>query len=91
MPAREVISFADLGAQYGAIKDEVDSAIARVIAHGRFILGPEVAEMEQALAHFAGVGHCISVASGTEALLISLMALGIGAGDCPRLHLRSDG
>ena len=76
-----MIPFADLGAQYGAIKDEVDSAIARVIAHGRFILGPEVAEMEQALADFAGVGHCISVASGTEALLISLMALGIGAGD----------
>jgi len=76
-----MIPFSDLGAQYGAIKDEVDSAIARVIRHGRFILGPEVAEMEQALSDFVGVSHCISVASGTEALLISLMALGIGAGD----------
>jgi len=81
MPASEMIPFSDLGAQYGEIKDEVDSAIARVIAHGRFILGPEVAEMEDALADFAGVRHCISAASGTEALLISLMALGIGAGD----------
>ncbi|HEV2866478.1 MAG TPA: DegT/DnrJ/EryC1/StrS family aminotransferase [Allosphingosinicella sp.] len=76
-----MIPFADLGAQYAALKDEVDEAIARVLAHGRFIMGPEVEEMEQALAAYAGSPHCIAVASGTEALLIALMALGVGPGD----------
>jgi UDP-2-acetamido-2-deoxy-ribo-hexuluronate aminotransferase len=76
-----LIPFADLGAQYQALKGEVDARIARVLEHGRFIMGPEVAELEAALAAFAGSSHCIAVASGTEALLISLMALGIGPGD----------
>ncbi|HEX8639935.1 MAG TPA: DegT/DnrJ/EryC1/StrS family aminotransferase [Allosphingosinicella sp.] len=76
-----MIPFADLAAQYRALKDEVDSRIARVLDHGRFIMGPEVAEMEEALAAYSGSGHCIAVASGTEALLISLMALDIGPGD----------
>lgn len=76
-----MIPFADLRTQYGALKGDIDEAIARVLDHGQFIMGPEVAEMEQALAAYAGSTHCISVASGTEALLISLMALGIGAGD----------
>ncbi|MDQ4086647.1 MAG: DegT/DnrJ/EryC1/StrS family aminotransferase [Pseudomonadota bacterium] len=73
--------FADLAAQYRALKAEVDQAIAGVLEHGRFIMGPEVAQMEQALAAYSGAGHCIAVASGTDALLISLMALGIGPGD----------
>jgi UDP-2-acetamido-2-deoxy-ribo-hexuluronate aminotransferase len=76
-----MIPFADLATQYSELKDEIDGAIARVIAHGRFILGPEVEQMERALAGHIGAGHCVSVASGTEALLMSLMALGIGAGD----------
>jgi UDP-2-acetamido-2-deoxy-ribo-hexuluronate aminotransferase len=76
-----VIPFADLASQYAALKDEIDSGIARVLEHGRFILGPEVGEMEQALAAYVGVGHCVSVASGTEAMLIALMALGVGPGD----------
>ena len=76
-----MIPFADLGAQYRAVKGEVDARIARVLEHGRFIMGPEVAEMEEALAAYAGSAHCIAVASGTEALLIGLMALGIGPGD----------
>ena len=76
-----LIPFADLGAQYAALKDEIDSRIARVLEHGRFILGPEVGEMEEALAGYVGARHCIAVASGTEALLMSLMALGVGPGD----------
>ncbi len=76
-----MIPFADLAAQYRALKAEVDQAIAGVLEHGRFIMGPEVAQMEQALAAYSGAGHCIAVASGTDALLISLMALGIGPGD----------
>jgi UDP-2-acetamido-2-deoxy-ribo-hexuluronate aminotransferase len=75
------IPFVDLKAQYRALEGEIGSAIDRVLEHGQFILGPEVAEMEQALADYAGTAHCIAVASGTEALLISLMALGIGPGD----------
>lgn len=78
---RAMIPFVDLRSQYHLLKAEIDTAIARVLEHGQFIMGPEVAEMEQALANYTGVGHCISVASGTEAMLIALMALGIGPGD----------
>lgn len=76
-----MIPFVDLQAQYRAMQADIDAAIAGVIGHGRFIMGPEVAEMEHELAAFAGTRHCIAVASGTEALLIGLMALGIGPGD----------
>ena len=76
-----MIPFIDLAAQQTALKPDIDSAIAQVLAHGRYIMGPEVAEMEQALAAHVGSVHCIAVASGTEALLIALMALGIGPGD----------
>ena len=76
-----MMPFIDLKAQYEALRDEVGDAIQRVLDHGQYILGPEVAEMEQALCTYTGATHCISVASGTEALLISLMALGIGPGD----------
>lgn len=75
------MQFIDLKTQQQAIKPELDRRIAAVLAHGQYIMGPEVAELEQTLASFVGVKHCITVASGTEALLISLMALGIGAGD----------
>jgi UDP-2-acetamido-2-deoxy-ribo-hexuluronate aminotransferase len=75
------IPFIDLKSQYRALQEEIDGGIRRVLDHGQFIMGPEVAEMEQALAALSGSSHCISVASGTEALLISLMALGIGPGD----------
>jgi UDP-2-acetamido-2-deoxy-ribo-hexuluronate aminotransferase len=77
----EMMQFIDLKSQYQALKPEIDEAIQRVLDHGQFILGPEVAEMEQALAAYTGASHCIAVASGTEALLMSLMALGIGPGD----------
>src|SRR5690242_69917 len=75
------IEFIDLKAQYRALKETVDSRIASVLEHGRFIMGPEIGELEDRLASYVGVDHCISVSSGTEALLIALMALNIGPGD----------
>lgn len=75
------IEFIDLKAQYRALKQDIDARIQKVLDHGQYILGPEVAEMEQKLAAYTGAKHCISCASGTEALLMSLMALGIGPGD----------
>lgn len=75
------IEFIDLKSQYKALKSSIDARIQKVLDHGQYILGPEVAEMEQKLAAYTGAKHCISCASGTEALLMSLMALGIGPGD----------
>ncbi|HEX7892059.1 MAG TPA: DegT/DnrJ/EryC1/StrS family aminotransferase [Ramlibacter sp.] len=75
------MEFIDLKAQYRALKTSIDARIQKVLDHGQYILGPEVAEMEQKLAAFAGAKHCISCASGTEALLMSLLALGIKPGD----------
>jgi UDP-2-acetamido-2-deoxy-ribo-hexuluronate aminotransferase len=75
------LDFIDLKSQYRRIKPSVDARIARVLEHGAYVMGPEVAELEQALARWCGTRHCVSVASGTDALLISLMALGIGPGD----------
>ncbi|KPD31149.1 MULTISPECIES: DegT/DnrJ/EryC1/StrS family aminotransferase [Pseudomonas aeruginosa group] len=76
-----MIDFIDLRAQQVRIKDKLELAIARVLEHGQYILGPEVAELEQKLAYYVGVRHCISVANGTDALQIALMALGVGPGD----------
>ena len=76
-----MMQFIDLKTQYQALRDDVGEAIQRVLDHGQYIMGPEVAEMEQALAAYTGAKHCVAVASGTEALLMSLMALGVGAGD----------
>ncbi len=77
----ESIPFIDLKAQYELIKDNVDAGIRRVLDHGQYILGPEVAECEKRLARFAGSKHCLTVSSGTDALVAPLMALGIGPGD----------
>lgn len=63
------------------IREAVDTRIAAVLNHGRYILGPEVEELESTLAAYVGVDHCVAVASGTDALLIALMALGVRAGD----------
>ncbi len=71
----------DLRAQYARIKDDVDRRIRAVLEHGQYILGPEVRELEERLAAHAGVKHCLAVASGTDALLMPLMALGVGPGD----------
>lgn len=72
--------FIDLQPQQAAIKRELDRRVAAVLAHGQYIMGPEVAELEEKLAAYVGVKHCITVASGTEAILIALMALGVGPG-----------
>ena len=63
------------------LRENIDQKIKSVLDHGRYILGPEVDEIEKTLAKFVGVKHCIGVSSGTDALLISLMALGIKPGD----------
>ena len=76
-----VIPFIDLKTQYQALKAEINERIQRVLDHGQYIMGPEVKELEEKLAAYTGAKHCITVASGTEALLISLMALGVKAGD----------
>ena len=75
------MQFIDLAAQQARIKSQIDAGIQRVLAHGQYILGPEVAELEEKLAAFCGAKYCISVANGTDALQIALMALGVGAGD----------
>ncbi|HEY4544909.1 MAG TPA: DegT/DnrJ/EryC1/StrS family aminotransferase [Pedomonas sp.] len=75
------MQFIDLKTQQVAIRAEIDRRIASVLDHGQYILGPETTELEETLARYVGVKHCISVASGTEALLIALMALGVGPGD----------
>lgn len=76
-----MIEFIDLKAQQARIKDKIDAGIQCVLAHGQYILGPEVAELEEKLADFVGAKYCISVANGTDALQIAQMALGIGPGD----------
>ena len=76
-----MMQFTNLKAQYAALKPAIDARIQRVLDHGQYIMGPEVAEMESALAAYTGAKHCVAVASGTEALLIALMALDLEPGD----------
>ncbi|OPK02345.1 DegT/DnrJ/EryC1/StrS family aminotransferase [Pseudomonas veronii] len=76
-----MIEFIDLKTQQARIKDEIDSGIQKVLAHGQYILGPEVYELEDRLKEFVGVKYCITCANGTDALQIVLMALGVGPGD----------
>src|SRR3954464_857915 len=75
------MEFTDLKTQYRALQGEIDARIRRVLEHGQYILGPEVRELEEKLAAYTGSKHCVTVASGTEALLIALMALDIKPGD----------
>jgi dTDP-4-amino-4,6-dideoxygalactose transaminase len=75
------IPFIDLQAQRARIAPRIDAAIARVLAHGAYVMGPEVAQLEAALAEFAGVRHAISCSNGTDALILCLRALGVGPGD----------
>ena len=75
------IAFIDLRAQYRRLKPEIDAALAHVLEDGRFIMGPAVAELEAALAARAGTAHAVTCASGTDALLMALMAEGVGPGD----------
>jgi len=76
-----MIEFIDLKQQQTRIKAAIDAGIQRVLSHGQYILGPEVAELEERLAAYVGVDHCITCANGTDALQIVQMALGIGPGD----------
>ena len=78
---RNTMQFIDLAAQQARIKPQIDANIQKVLSHGQYILGPEVAELEDKLAAYCGAKHCIGVANGTDALQIVLMALGVGAGD----------
>lgn len=75
------MEFIDLKTQYQRLKPQIDAAVQRVLDHGQYILGPEVAELEEKLAAYTGAKHCITVANGTDALQIALMALGVGPGD----------
>lgn len=75
------MQFIDLAAQQARIREEIDTRVARVLDHGRYIMGPEVAELEAALAEFSGVDHVVSCASGTDALVMALMVHGVGPGD----------
>lgn len=77
----ETIPFIDLKSQYKALEDNIKVRIHKVLEHGQYIMGPEVAELETRLADYVGVKHCISASSGTDTLMIAMMALGIGAGD----------
>lgn len=75
------MQFIDLKTQYKRLEEKIQKRINTVLQHGQYIMGPEVKELEEKLAEFIGVKHCIGVASGTDALLIAMMALGIKAGD----------
>jgi UDP-2-acetamido-2-deoxy-ribo-hexuluronate aminotransferase len=75
------MQFIDLKFRHQLIGDKINARIQQVMDHGQFILGPEVREVEQKLAQYTGSKHCVTVSSGTDSLLIALMALGVGAGD----------
>src|SRR5437588_7435495 len=80
------LPFIDVAAQRRRLGTRVDDAIARVLAHCQFVMGPEIAALESELSAFCGARHVLSCASGTDALLLVLMAKGIGPGDavfCP--------
>jgi UDP-2-acetamido-2-deoxy-ribo-hexuluronate aminotransferase len=88
------IAFIDLAAQQRRIKPKIDAAIARVLAHGAYVMGPEVKAFEDQLAAFAEAGHAVSCANGTEALALPLMAWGVGPGDavfCPSFTFAATG
>lgn len=75
------MQFIDLKAQQALIREQIEANIKKVLDHGKYILGPENAELEEKLADYVGVKHCIGVSSGTDALLIAMLALGVSAGD----------
>ena len=75
------MEFIDLKTQYNQLRESINSRIQKVLDHGQYIMGPEVNELEDRLAQYTGAKHCVTVSSGTEALLISLMAIGIKPGD----------
>ena len=78
---RAPVPLLDLRAQFVTIKDEVMAAMHRVVESQHFILGPEVDALEESVAAYSGCAHGVGVSSGTDAILVGLMALGVGAGD----------
>lgn len=80
-PPPASVPFIDVSRQYAAIEQDVQAALARVCASGRFVLGPDCSELEQSLARYCRVKHAIACASGSDALLLALMASDIGPGD----------
>jgi len=76
-----MIPFFDLAAQQALIKRQIDENISKVLEHGKYILGPEVTELEERLCEYTGAKYCITCANGTDALQIALMAIGVGPGD----------
>ena len=81
LPPPKKIEFIDLKAQYAALRDEIAQRMQKVLDHGQYIMGPEVKELETALSAHTGAKHCVTVSSGTEALLIAMMALDLKPGD----------
>ncbi|MFZ4438514.1 MAG: aminotransferase class I/II-fold pyridoxal phosphate-dependent enzyme, partial [Syntrophales bacterium] len=79
--AQENLPFVDLGRQQSVIRENLEEGIFRVLKHGNYIMGPEINELEAKLGAYVGVKHAISCASGTDALLMALMAYGVGPGD----------
>ena len=75
------MDFIDLKTQQKRIKQQLDANIQKVLAHGNYIMGPEIKELEAKLAAYVGVKHAVACASGTDALLMALMALDVGPGD----------
>ncbi|MDB4513361.1 DegT/DnrJ/EryC1/StrS family aminotransferase [Akkermansiaceae bacterium] len=75
------MEFIDLKSQQAIIREKIDRRISDVLNHGRYVMGPEVTELEERLAAYVGTKHCIGASSGTDTLLIAMMALGIGPGD----------
>lgn len=75
------IPYLDLKIQYKILKKDIDASIQKVLDHGAFIMGPEVGELEKAMNEYVGSKHSLAIASGTDALLVAMMALGIGRGD----------
>lgn len=76
-----IMEFIDLKTQFRALEGEIRRRMDAVLAHGQYIMGPEVRELEERLADYVGVKYCIATSSGTDSLLIALMALGVGPGD----------
>ena len=75
------MEFIDLAKQQSLIKEGIQTRIEKVLKHGKYIMGPEVYDLEEKLTNYVGAKHCITCSSGTDALLIALMAKGIGHGD----------
>ena len=80
------MQFIDLAAQYKHLQTKIDARIKTVLEHGKYIMGPEVQELEERLSDYVGVKHTVSCANGTDALTLALMVLGVKEGDavfCP--------